>query len=117
MQPYGRGHLAKALREARAHLDVSQYSVAHHIGVHLTSYGQAELGRKLLRDDRLLLAEQFLECPAGTLVRAAAQDRQEVKLPVGQEDRDDVVVMLAVRWRDLSRAQIDGIREVLRAAG
>lgn len=113
MQPYGRGHLAKALREARARLDVSQYSVAHHIGVHLTSYGQAELGRKLLLDDRLILAEQFLECAPGTLVRAAAEDRQEITLPVGQDDRDDVVVVLAMRWRDLPRAKIDRIRELL----
>lgn len=108
-----RTHLGAALRSARERASISQDAVGSACGLARGYISDVESGRRSLRDGRLVVIERYIGCEPGLLVRAAARDRGGITLPTGSEDRDDVVVSLALRWHTLSASKIAAIRALL----
>lgn len=111
--PRATTELGITIRHWRTRSGISRSGLASHLGVDDSFITLVEQGARLMSDERLAAAEAYLECPAGTLYQAAARDRRGIKIPTGIEDRDDVVVSLALRWRTLSSAKIAAIRALL----
>lgn len=113
--PRDSNELGTEIRRWRARAEISRSGLAAHLDVDDSFITLVEQGARSMSDERLAPAEAYLGCPAGTLYRAAARDRRSIRLPTGIDDRDDVVVTLALRWRTLSAAKIEAIRAILAA--
>lgn len=96
-------------------IGLSQHATARSVGLEDATIGKVERGQHILVDERLTEIEKYLECPPGTLLRAAMIDRGGVFFPARGDECDAVVVEMMGSWRKLPAAKAADLHRCFRA--